>query len=234
MNAATYLVRSLTAAGAVVALVPSQSAASFDDIAFWAGTGAHRAALVIDWQDAQAPPSLLWGFRWDGTATGLDMLTAVIQADPRLFGHLGQFGWGTAVFGLGYDLNANGVFAVAPPLAFDSGGLAVDTNPDDARAAVDDGDHWREGWNTGFWAYYLKGSSGEAWESAMTGAADRVLSDGAWDGYSFAAGFVSAAPGEPMPAAVPEPGTLALLALGALALARHWKASSRRDTSGVS
>ncbi len=234
MTLLAKLVRSLTAAGAVVALVPSLSAASLDDIAFWAGTGANRAALVIDWQDAQAPQSLLWGFRWDGTATGLDMLTAVIQADPRLFGHLGQFGWGTAVFGLGYDSNANGGFAVDPALAFDSGGLAVDTNPDDARVAVDAGDHWREGWNTGFWAYYLKGSSGDAWESAMTGAADRVLSDGAWDGYSFAPGFVSAAPGEPVPAAVPEPGTLTLLALGALALARRWNTPTRRSTSRVS
>jgi len=228
------LVRSLTAT--VVAVVGSAqlTAASLDDIQFWAGTGTHRAALVIDWQDAQAPQSLLWGFRWDGTATGLDMLQAVVSADPRLYAHLGQFGWGTAVFGLGYDLNDNGVFAVAPPVAFDSGGLAVDTNPDDARAAVDAGDHWREGWNTGFWAYYLKGSSGDAWESAMTGAADRVLSDGAWDGYSFAAGFVSAAPGEPVPAAVPEPGTLALLALGALALVRQWTAPSRRGASRAS
>jgi hypothetical protein len=228
------LVRSLTATGVAVVGSVKLAAASLDDIQFWAGAGAHRAALVIDWQDAQAPQSLLWGFRWDGTATGLDMLQAVVSADPRLYAHLGQFGWGTAVFGLGYDLNGNGAFAVNPPVAFDSGGLALDTNPDDARAAVDAGDHWREGWNTGFWAYYLKGSSGDAWESAMTGAADRVLSDGAWDGYSFAAGFVSAAPGEPVPAAVPEPGTLVLLVLGALALARQWTAPTRRRASHTS
>jgi len=234
MTHLTDLVRSLTATGVAVACSAQLAAASLDDIQFWAGSGANRAALVIDWQDAQAPQSLLWGFRWDGTATGLDMLQAVVTADPRLYAHLGQFGWGTAVFGLGYDLNDNGVFAVNPPVAFDSGGLAVDTNPDDARVAADAGDHWREGWNTGFWAYYLKGSSGDAWESAMTGAADRVLSDGAWDGYSFAAGFVSAAPGEPVPAAVPEPGTLALLVLGALALARQWTAPSRRSVPRAS
>lgn len=216
MTQIQLLVRTLTAAGMAVIFGSSLHAASLDDIQLWAGTGTQRAALVIEWPDGPEPRSLLWGFRWDGAATGLDMLQAVVQADPFLYAHLGQFGWGTAIFGLGYDLNQNGVFTVDPPVAFDTGGLAVDTSPDDARTASDPGDLWREGWNTGFWAYYLKSSEAAAWESAMTGAAGRTLSDGVWDGYRFAPGFVGNPPGEPVPAAVPEPASAALLVLGGL------------------
>lgn len=211
------LLRDLLTA-ALTAFPATGAAATFDDIQFWAGSGANRAALVIDWDDGRPAESLLWGFRWDGTATGLDMLQAVVNADPRLFAHLGNYGWGTATLGLGYDLNASGSFAVSPGLAFDAGGLAVDTNPDDARVSVDAGDHWLEGWNNGFWAYYLKSPASENWTSATSGAADRALVDGGWDGFVFAPGFVSGEPAAPVPAAVPEPGAGVLLSLGACAL----------------
>lgn len=193
-------------------------AATFDDVQFWVGSGANQAALVIDWNNGKSPESLLWGYRWDGTATGLDMLQAVVNADSRLFAHLGTYVWGTATLGFGYDLNNSGGFAVSPSLAFDSGGLALDTNPDDNRVATDAADHWLEGWNNGFWAYYLKGSAAENWASALTGAGDRTLADGAWDGFSFAPGFASSDPREPTPAMVPEPGVVSLLTLSALAL----------------
>lgn len=200
---------------ALAAFPAAGAAAGFDDIEFWAGSGASRAALVIDWNDGRSAESLLWGYRWDGPATGLDMLQAVVNADPRLFAHLGNYGWGTATLGLGYDLNASGGFAVSPALPFDGGGLAVDTNPDDARTAADPGDHWLEGWNNGFWAYYLKSPGSDSWTSATSGAADRALVDGAWDGFIFAPGFVSGEPATPVPAAVPEPGAGVLLGLGA-------------------
>ena len=116
------------------------------------------------------------------------------------------------------DLNHSGGFAVSPSLSFDGGGLALDTNPDDARLATDTADHWLEGWNNGFWAYYLKGSTVEDWTSAMTGAGGRTLTDGVWDGFSFAPGFVSSAPSEPMAAPVPEPGVVSLFTFGALAI----------------
>jgi hypothetical protein len=193
-------------------------AATMEDVQFWVGAGANEAALVIDWRDGKTAESLLWGYRWDGTATGLDMLEAVVTTDPRLFAHLGTYVWGTATFGLGYDLNDNGGFAVSPALGFDSGGLAVDINPDDNRVAVDAADHWLEGWNNGFWAYYLKDSAADSWTSALSGPGERVLANGVWDGFSFAPGFTSSEPSEPMAATVPEPGLLSLLTLSTLAL----------------
>ncbi|HOX55296.1 MAG TPA: hypothetical protein P5205_01860 [Candidatus Paceibacterota bacterium] len=194
------------------------SAATFDDIQFWAGSGANRAALVIDWNDGKSAESLLWGYRWDGTATGLDMLLGVVSADSRLFAHLGEFVWGTSVLGLGYDLNQSGGFGVAPALMFDRGGLATDSDPDDSRVASDAADHWIEGWNNGFWAYYLKATTAEAWASSMVGAGERILADGVWDGYSFAPGFAGTEPGEPLAATVPEPATLTLFLLSGVLL----------------
>jgi hypothetical protein len=208
--------RSVSLAIASVFVLTSSRAATFDDIQFWVGSGANQAAFVVDWNDGKAPESLLWGYRWDGAATGLDMFQAVVNADSRLFAHLGTYVWGTAVQGIGYDLNGNGNFGVTPGLSFDSGGMAFTTSPDDARVAVDAADHFVEGWNNGFWAYFTKSTFSESWASSWVGAADRLLTDGAWDGYSFAAGFVGPEPGEPLAAVVPEPSAFALLSLSAL------------------
>ena len=56
---------------------------SFDDIQFWVGSGSKRAALVIEWHDGNRPDAMVWGYRWDGEATGHDMIVAIAQADPR-------------------------------------------------------------------------------------------------------------------------------------------------------
>jgi hypothetical protein len=215
--------RLLSLALASVFLVSSPRAASFDDVEFWVGSGANKAAFVIDWNDGKPAESLLWGYRWDGSATGLDMFQAVVSADSRLFAHLGTYIWGTAVQGIGYDLNGNDSFGVSPALNFGSGGLVNTTSPDDSRIALEAGDHYVEGWNNGFWAYFNKATSGDAWASSFVGAADRLLTDGVWDGYSFAANFSGPDPGEPLAAVVPEPTALSLLALSALLVtcARH-------------
>jgi hypothetical protein len=208
----------LSLAIASVFVINSSRAATLDDVQFWVGSGANSAALVIDWNDGKSAESLLWGYRWDGSATGLDMFQAVVNADSRLFAHLSTFSFGTSILGIGYDLNNNGAFGVTPSLNFDAGGLVVEAgsgNALDARVATDNADHFIEGWNSGFWAYYTKGASSEAWASASAGAGDRVLVNGAWDGFSFALNFSGPEPGEPFAAVVPEPSALALLFLGA-------------------
>ena len=206
------------AASSLCMLSPAR-AADFNDIQFWAGSGTNQAAFVVDWNDGQSAESLIWGYRWDGSATGMDMFQAIVGADSRFFAHISTPGaFGVSVYGIGYDLDGDNLFGVSPSLTFDGGGLAVDNSPDDLRAATDAGDHWLEGWNSGFWGYSFKSSSSSAWESAATGPSDRQLSDGVWDGYSFAPGFTFTDPSEPAIAPVPEPGSLALVVSGGLFL----------------
>lgn len=185
---------------ALVATAGSAQAFSFDDLVFWVGSGEKRAALVIDWKSGPEPRSLAWGFRFTGNATGLTMLEAVRDADPRLYVEWVPGLEREAVFGLGYDRNGNG-FSKADPE-----------------------DSYREGWfENGFWAYYVDSTPGpnlpDPWDLAPSGLASRTLVDGSWDGWSWAQDFVPSPPDPPT--AVPEPATLVALVGGLLALARR-------------
>ena len=201
---------------------------SFGEIEFWVGSGANQAALVLDWNDGKGDESLAWGFRWDGSATGADMLAAVIRADARLYGAFASFIFGDVTIGLGYDTDGDG-FQTAPATAFDADGWAW-VAPRDGTTALDSGDHYVEGWNTGFWAYYVADDSpfeiGGAWQAPATGLSGRVLIDGAWDGLAFAPAFSGPEPGVPVAAAVPAPATLG--AFGAVALASLRRHQSHR------
>ncbi|MCX8107743.1 MAG: hypothetical protein N3G20_02955 [Verrucomicrobiae bacterium] len=197
---------------------PEGYGVTFEDVVFWVGSGTKRAALVVDWNDGVFPESFVWGYRWDGVATGLEMLQAVVESDSRLFAHVSEPGpFGTAVYGIGYDQNGNGSFGVTPGLEFNAGGWSIGV-PDDHRRAGEDGDRWAEGWNLGFWGYYVKEPGAEEWTVALTGPSDRILADGAWDGYSFAPGFRFSEPSGAAPAPVPEPEVYALMCVGVLVL----------------
>lgn len=213
--------RLLSLAVASVFVLNSARATTFADVQYWVGSGVNQAALVIDWNDGKSAESLLWGYRWDGAATGYDMLQAIVTADSRLYAHIGNYAWGTAILGIGFDLNGNGNFSVTPALSFNGNGFFTSTSPNDARVAVESGDHYVEGWNTGYWEYFNKASAVEAWSSANDGITGRLLTDGAWDGLNFNLGFAwpGAAPSEPIAVtAVPEPTAIALFSLSALVL----------------
>lgn len=60
------------------------SAFGLNDIQLWAGTGTNRAGFVVDFQDGTATRSFAWGFRWNGAATGEDMIRAVDSLDSTL------------------------------------------------------------------------------------------------------------------------------------------------------
>ncbi|MBP9079991.1 MAG: T9SS type A sorting domain-containing protein [Flavobacteriales bacterium] len=71
------------------ALPPTTPIAAFDpfrftaaDVAFWTGTGAHAAVLVVDFHAENGSSSFAWGVRFDGTTTGEALLNAVAAADP--------------------------------------------------------------------------------------------------------------------------------------------------------
>ena len=76
---------------------------TFDDIQYWVGNGSNKAALVTEWHEGNRPDAIVWGYRWDGEATGHDMIVAIAQADPRLVLLTQYTGWmGYTIDGIGY------------------------------------------------------------------------------------------------------------------------------------
>jgi len=77
-----------------------------------------------------------------------------------------------------------------------------------------DGIAWEEhanaGWGGGedWWHYWTK-EGGHNWASSMIGASDRVVVDGAWDGWVYGR------------AGIPEPATLLLVGLGVMFVRRQ-------------
>ena len=149
-------------------------ALSLDDVQFWTGSGTNRAALVIHWSAPEvknnnsvpnpvAEKSIAWGYRWNGTTnTAQDMFNAIVAADHRLFvteSQPGQFG--TSIYGIGYDLNNNGVFGVRigtnvlAENVFTNGQHAFDSENPDAGQSLDPGDL--------FWSGFF-GPSWEVWQ----------------------------------------------------------------------
>ncbi|MGA0111658.1 MAG: hypothetical protein ACO3YO_07165 [Chthoniobacterales bacterium] len=195
----------------------------FDDIHYWVGSGQNRAALVLQWNDGLNPVSVAWGYRWDGDASGIDMLRAIAGstqiedptgeptesgagADDRLALGLVQYSFGLSVLSLEY----------AP-------------TPGSLRTQSD--------WFSGYWEYLIRGGSFEyydwvtedmavydvagssvydaaAWSSAPIGASDRTLIDGSWDAYSFAPGFVPEAVQQPVAAKLPVPAASCMMGQG--------------------
>ncbi len=97
---------------------------SLNDIQFWTGSGSNQAAMVIQWSSPEvfnntnvsapvATKTLVWGYRFDGIATGEDMFNTIVAADPRLFAMTsGNTQYGKAVFALGYDLDNDGDYGI--------------------------------------------------------------------------------------------------------------------------
>lgn len=201
----------------------SARAADFNDIQEWIGSGGNQAGFEIDWYNGTTDTAYCWGYRWNGTATGEQMLDAIVAADPRLYAEIsGPTQYGTQIFGLGYDLDGDQPFALSPSLTFNNQHLAYTdySGVDDSRTAVNSGDLWEEGWyNLGYWSYWNSTDSRLAanpsdWDSAAAGMTDRVLSDGDWDGWRFSYNYVDSPPVDPAAATpVPEPAALGLLGI---------------------
>ncbi|QDU87067.1 hypothetical protein Pla175_04220 [Pirellulimonas nuda] len=164
------------------------SSFGFDDIDFWVGEGANRAALVIDWRAEGAEP-LAWGFRWDGVATGRDLLLGVVAADPRLFVKLGgAVDAPTLLFGVGYDTDNDGAFALQDETAFDERGVGFGPAPFLTTTSAEGADRYQEGWDKGYWRYATAAADpydDGAWQESHIGMGSRTLSDGGWDGWVF-------------------------------------------------
>jgi hypothetical protein len=194
--------RSLATAACTVASLASAPLAcgapvtSLDDVVFWTGAGANRAAVAIDFDgESTADQSLVWGYRWDGVATGRGMLVAIVTADPRLYLKVNSLAAvESAFYGFGYDRNDNATFSVEGEFGsafFDAAGIALGGH-DDSAAAVDPGDWYREGWEEHFWRWgYSRDNpwSGGAWATPgdhEPGPSRWELVDGEWHSWALA------------------------------------------------
>jgi hypothetical protein len=191
----------------------AQTIVDFDSIQYWVGTGSNRAALIIDWKNTSTPnSSFAWGFRWDGQATGYEMISAIAgnvgldpapavpdgTGDPALTIYAVDFGFGLAVSAIGYQIGATTLFERG-------------FNPD----------------TPGFFAYFLADGSTAlptTWTSSMVGSSDRLLSNNSWDAWVWAPNFVESLPDTPL-AAIPEPGAILLILASAAGI---WLISIRR------
>lgn len=177
------------------------STIDFDAIKYWVGTGANKAALVVQWNDGKNSDALVWGFRWDGTATGVDMVKAIAKADHRFFALQYDSGptLGTAIGGLGFDLNGTNTIGLYkdgnttyPHYPVD--GLVNTSGYDfDNFTAIDATDHWQSGWATnGYWSYWVKNPADSDFSYSTTGASSRVLENGSWDLWSYNPSMIEA------------------------------------------
>jgi len=172
---------------------------SMDDIVYWVGTGSNKAAFVVQWNDAKNPDALVWGFRWDGTATGEDMLKAIAKADKRFYSLLYYSGpgLGTAIGGIGFDLDGKGTVGLynngntTYPLYPLDGVVNTSAYDFDNYTAIDSNDHWGAGWYTGYWSYWVKEPGQTDYGYSPWGATSRVLENGSWDVWNFMPDFES-------------------------------------------
>lgn len=200
MNLRSILATTFTAAIVLLTATATQAAVtSFSDIQYWVGTGDSQAAFVLDFQDGS--DAVTWGYQWDSSTsiTGEDMIVAIDAADDRFDASLTTFSFGSFVNGFSYD----------------------------ARSADSDFA------NNLSWQYY-NGTSYNVLSSNLTGISGRTLADGDWDVWAYVAtdpqtfeplpfNYSTFSPAQapgvlPPTNAVPEPASLSLLAIGAVAL----------------
>lgn len=164
---------------------------SLSDIQNWSGQGANEAAMVVQWNVEGETNAMAFGFRWDGEATGYDMLSAIAKNNPRFYYLTESTGFGYTVAGLGWDADNDG------DLGLMLNGTRYDLNADsyvetneynyDNWTAADPDDTWQSGWSTnGFWSYYTKEAETEDWGFSSVGVSGRKLTNGCWDGMNFA------------------------------------------------
>lgn len=163
---------------------------TMDMIENWSGEGANRAAFVVQWNAESETSALVWGFRWDGEATGETMARAIAASDPRFF-IMTETGtaYGSTVSGFGYDVNKSGDFSITKDgvtLSPDENGVIFSSSYRyDGWTCTDPEDYWQSGWYQGYWSYWLKSNDSDAWGYSGTGITGRKLTDGCWDGWNF-------------------------------------------------
>ena len=170
---------------------------TFDMIQNWTGEGSKRAALVIQFNDPRETHALVFGYRFDGEASGEDMIIDVVKNNPRLY-WLSQRGtaYGSTVSGIGWDADNDGDIALYNIVTdetlevVDDWNLFLTSSYDyDNYISVDTADYWSAGWYQSYWSYWTKASSDATFGYSSVGITGRKLTDGCWDGWNFAVGM---------------------------------------------
>lgn len=208
--------------------MPGDGEFTFDMIESWTGEGTNRAALVIQWNADGETTALVFGYRWDGQATGADMMRAVTEANPRLYS-LMQYtnvssptdpNGGYTICGIGWDADNDGLISISDgtdvysndngwfkhPRGYDPvAGGSIDYDYD-SWYSLDEDDFWGAGWYKSYWSYWVKNSQEAKFSYSSWGASGRVLTDGCWDGWNFALNMYASnwKKFAPAPALIPE------------------------------
>ena len=189
------------------------------DLDFVVGKGSNLSALIFDFN--QGPESsFAWGYRYDGSASGQDLLAAVSAADPNLsidstsFVTSVQYFNGTTTFSADADFGAGSVswgYYLAGGFAGDDmlNNGAMDTPTPILGGGVE------------LPSVFTISPSGASADSF--GDSGRLLEDGSWDAWSFGPfdpdTFAHQTPPTASPlaaTAVPEPSVTGILALSCL------------------
>lgn len=192
----------------------SDESFDFDDIEFWVGEGSKRAGVIIDWHDERVDGAMAWGYRFDGEdATGFDMLTDVIKADKRLSGIFREDPSFTVLFLLSYDLDKNKSGNVIiddkeVPKAPDRIYFVDDYKKGSFTKYSEPSAMWKSGFSSesaGYWSYFTTRSITKKFRYSNVGISGRVLTDGAWDAWSFQTGWESMTGKKPRSKIIPAP-----------------------------
>lgn len=190
--------------------------APLDNIQYWVGSGSNQAGFVVDFR--QGPGSaLLWGYRFNGSATAWDMFSAITGSTAIV-----NAGYATPTPPAGADTRLSASLSsytpfpgFAPPA-----NLFVDTisytGTGGAPAFARTGDFLVS------WAF-LESSDGTTWAEGSPTAMATSLTYNHFYAWSYSGqylppdyNFAYTAPGALTPVSVPEPTALSLLALGSV------------------
>lgn len=164
---------------------------TFDDITYWVGEGENQAALVLQWNDERESGALVWGYRFDGEASGYDMIAAIAKTDNRLYYLTHETQYGNTIAGIGFDLDGDGDIALMlgnDEVEINEDGYALTTSYNyDDYTSRDADDLWASGWYTnGYWAYSVSDDQSiPPTTYSGLGASSRMLTDGSADGWNF-------------------------------------------------
>lgn len=156
----------------------------------WTGEGEQTAYLIIQWNDNREENAMVFGYRYDGTKYGIDLVNAVVKANPQLYFLTHSTDLGYTVAGFGWDVDADRNTALVKNSKVytpDHANSTVTTTSYDYDdwTAVDDDDLWKSGWYNRFWTYWCKDSFSSEFSYSQLGASSRMLTDGCVDAYSY-------------------------------------------------